>query len=119
MITLDVLRVMKLKAITNPYSFLTGHGFTHHTAYRLSNGKLASISFRHLETLCRILHCEPHDLLAYTPDKNTVIPHNDHLAFLQKDQVEFADVHAIMSDLTPQQMLELTNELAQRYRKAG
>lgn len=119
MITLDVLRVMKLKAITTPYSFLTRHGFTHHTAYRISNGKLASISFGHLEKLCRILHCEPHDLLAYTPDKNTIVPENDHLAFLRKEHVELVDVHALMSGLTPHQMLDLTNELAQRYRKAG
>ena len=119
MITLDVLRVMKLKAITNPYSFLTAHGFTHHTAYRLSNGKLASISFRHLEKLCRILHCEPHDLLAYTPDKNTILPENDHLAFLRKEKAAVIDVHTLMSGLTPQQMQEFSAEMAQRYRKAG
>ncbi len=119
MITLDVLRVMKLKAITKPYTFLTAHGFTHHTAYRLSSGKPASISFRHLEKLCRILHCEPHDLFDYAPEKNTVLPDNDHLAFLQKQAVDAIDVHAIMSTLTPQQMVELTTEIAQRYRKAS
>ncbi len=119
MITLDLRRVMKIKAITKPYAFLTANGFTHHTAYRLTNGKPGSIGFRHLEKLCRILHCQPHDLLAYTPEVNTVPPANDHLAFLHRPETDVPDVHAIMSTLSPQQMEELSTEIAQRYRKAG
>ncbi|MCB9164074.1 MAG: helix-turn-helix transcriptional regulator [Flavobacteriales bacterium] len=110
---------MKVKAITKPYAFLTANGFTHHTAYRLTNGKPRTVSLRHLEKLCRILHCQPHDLLAYTPDANTVLPGTDHLAFLQKPDAELPDLQAIMSTLSPQQMVELSMEMAQRYRKAG
>ena len=119
MITLDVLRVMKLKAITNPYSFLTANGFTHHTAYRISNGKVASLNFRHLEKLCRILHCEPHDLLSYTADKNGAVHPDDHLAFLRKEAPATMDLHAIIAKLSPQQVQVLTDEFAQRYRKAS
>jgi hypothetical protein len=119
MLNLDLQRVFKLKAITRPYSFLTAHGFTHHTAYRLANGKCRSISLRHLEKLCRILHCEPHDLLAYVPEPNAMQPANDPLAFLQRHEAEVVDIHALMSGLSPQQMLELSAELAQRYRLAS
>lgn len=116
MLKLDVLRVMKEKAIANPYAFLTAHGFTHHTAYRLAKGKPASISLGHLEKLCRILLCEPHDLLAYTRD-SSVLAANDHLAFLERK--EAVNMHAIISTLTHRQMLELTAEIAERYRKAS
>lgn len=119
MIRLDVLRVMNLKAIEEPFAFLKANGFTHHTAYRLIQGKPLSLSFRHLEKLCRILQCEPYDLLTYTPDKNTVIPENDHLAFLQKKDEPIVDVHAIMKSLSLQQMVELSKDLDQRYRKAS
>lgn len=119
MLTLDLQRVFRLKAITKPYTFLTAHGFTHHTAYRLANGKCRSISLRHLEKLCRILHCEPHDLLAYKPEPNTVQPLNDPLAFLHRPEAEVIDLHVLMSGLSPRQMQELSAELAHRYRKAS
>jgi len=119
MLTFDLQRVFKLKAITKPYTFLTANGFTHHTAYRLANGKCRSISLRHLEQLCRILHCEPHDLLAYAPEPNSVRSPNDPLAFLQRTPEEVVDIHALMSGLSPRQMQELSTELAQRYRKAS
>ncbi len=119
MITLDVTRAIKLKGIEKPYSFLTANGFTHHTAYRMTNGKPRSIKFQHLEKLCRILHCEPHELLAYTPDKNSVLPVNDHLAFLAKEEVVPVDLRSIMKTLSPKEVHDLATEIAQRYRKAS
>lgn len=119
MLTLDLQRVFKLKAITRPYTFLTANGFTHHTAYRLTNGKCRSISLRHLEQLCRILHCEPHDLLAYKPEPYAVRAPNDPLMFLHRPEAEVVDLHALMSGLSPRQMQELSAELAQRYRQAS
>lgn len=116
MLKLDVIRVMKEKAIAKPYTFLTAHGFTHHTAYRLTNGRPASISLSHLEKLCRILLCEPHDLLAYTRD-SSVLAANDHLAFLERK--ESVNMHAIINTLTHRQMVELAAEIAERYRKAS
>ena len=119
MLHLDLQRVFKLKAIARPYSFLTANGFTHHTAYRLANGKCRSISLRHLETLCRILHCEPHDLLAYVPETNVVPSAKDPLAILQRDPAEVVDLHTLVSGLSPKQMEELSAELARRYRLAS
>ncbi|MBK7946272.1 MAG: hypothetical protein IPJ85_13630 [Flavobacteriales bacterium] len=64
----------------------------------------------HLEKLCRILLCEPHDLPCLYP--RFIRPcANDHLAFLERK--ESVNMHAIINTLTHRQMVELAAEIAE------
>ncbi|MBP7407616.1 MAG: helix-turn-helix transcriptional regulator [Flavobacteriales bacterium] len=108
---------MKLRGIRKPYTFLTTHGFTHHTAHRLIAGKPRSFSFAHLEKLCRILNCEPHDLFDYKATAEGVLPEKDHLLFLRKEAPQ--PLQSLVNELSMQEMQALTEEIAARYRKAG
>jgi DNA-binding Xre family transcriptional regulator len=119
MLTLNVVRVMKLRAVQKPYAFLTANGFTHHTTYRLLHGKASSVSFVHLERLCRLLRCTPHDLLDYTPPAQALPASEDTLAGLKKESTPPIDVLGIMRSLSLEDMNAFTADLAARHRKAG
>lgn len=119
MLNLNVLRVMQLRGVRQPYTFLAANGFTHHTAHRLISAKPSSVSFAHLETLCRILNCDPHDLLDYTPNTKSILPGNDRLLFLRKDPAPQQHLPALVNELSLEEMEAITNEIAARYRKAG
>ena len=118
MLTINTRRVARLKGIPRPLNFLVSNGFTYHTARNLLAGKLRRVDLGDLERLCRIFQCEPYDLLDYTPSRNQPKGLPDHLAFLTKQEVT-TDIHRIIGSLTLDQMAELTQEVAARYKKAG
>ena len=37
---------------------------------KLKNGHVSAVRFSTLEALCRVLECQPGDILEYTPDEN-------------------------------------------------
>lgn len=118
MITLNVRRATRLKGITRPLRFLTTNGFTYHTARILLSGKAMRVDLRDLERLCRILNCEPYDLMDYAPPKDLRIGSEDPLAFLSKLALE-ADIHQMFAKLSLKEMDEITAEVAARYAKAS
>ena len=71
MLQLDLYRVFEDKGIENPNRFLRKNGFTPHTASRLLNNNVQSISFKHLEQLCLLLNCSVEDLFDWKPEKQT------------------------------------------------
>lgn len=118
MITLNVRRAARLKGITRPLRYLTANGFTYHTARILLSGKALRVDLRDIERLCRILHCEPHDLMDYAPPTDFPIGAEDRLAFLSKHNLD-ADIHQMIAKLSLKEMAALTAEVAARYAKAG
>ncbi len=75
MLQLDIVGIMNDREIYNPNNFLCQNGFTPHTASRLLNNKVKSISHQHMEKLCLLLHCTPNDLYVWkTADKESKNP---------------------------------------------
>lgn len=70
MLYLNLPPIFAARGIKNPYTFLVKSGFTYHTATNLLNSNTRSFRLDHIEALCRILVCEPNDLLAWKPDQN-------------------------------------------------
>jgi DNA-binding Xre family transcriptional regulator len=71
--------IFKARQIEKPYSFLVKIGIAPHTATRLINENVRVMRLDHIELICKNLHCEPNDLLAYKHDKNAVLPENHPL----------------------------------------
>lgn len=117
MITLNLERICALKGIVHPYAFLAANGFSHHPAHDLSNGHNKSISFAHLEKLCRIFHCLPHDILDYKPTARGLDPTNDVLAPLTKKPLETKDLNSLIASLPPDEIINLATELQARFKK--
>jgi putative transcriptional regulator len=47
-------------------------GISHSTLWRLKKGKSVGINFATLERICRMLSCQPGDVLKLTSEKKTV-----------------------------------------------
>ncbi|MBK8625041.1 MAG: helix-turn-helix transcriptional regulator [Saprospiraceae bacterium] len=70
MLYLHLAPIFAARGIKKPYSFLVKAGFTHHAATSILHSNTRSFRLDHIEDLCRILVCEPNDLLAWKPDLN-------------------------------------------------
>ncbi|HMT54825.1 MAG TPA: helix-turn-helix transcriptional regulator [Saprospiraceae bacterium] len=68
MLKLNLAPIFAARGIKYPYTFLVKSGFTYHTATNLLNSKTRSFRLDHIEDLCRILVCEPNDLLEWSPE---------------------------------------------------
>ncbi|MCK7591144.1 helix-turn-helix transcriptional regulator [Subsaxibacter sp. CAU 1640] len=87
MLSLNLRPIFKMRGISEPFSYLTKAGFTNHTAHRLLNSHNRNFSLDAIEKLCELLICEPNDLLAWTPNKNTTV-RNDHPLYLLKPMAD-------------------------------
>jgi DNA-binding Xre family transcriptional regulator len=85
MLCLNVPRVMALRGIKRPYSFLRENGFTHHMSIKLGTAELRQVDLALLSKLCVLLNCTPHDLLdtCTTSKAHSIDQHP--LAFLKKN----------------------------------
>jgi DNA-binding Xre family transcriptional regulator len=72
MLSIDLTHIFKARGIDRPYTFLVKAGFTSHTAHSLLNSSTRAFKLDHIELLCKVLICEPNDLLVFALDKDQV-----------------------------------------------
>jgi putative transcriptional regulator len=63
---IDVLATLKEKGITT-YQIRKDRLLSESTVQKLRAG--VGVSWENIETLCRLLECQPGDLIEYTPEK--------------------------------------------------
>ncbi len=89
MLTLNLTPIFNARGINRPYSFLVKAGLSPHAANAIVNSETRSFRLDHIELLCRVLVCEPNDLLQYTPGNDQQLPANHPLNnLLQEDNLE-------------------------------
>lgn len=69
MLSLHLAPIFKARGIQSPHALLVKAGIHSATANRILYENVRSLRLDHIEKLCKILICEPHDLLLWTPDK--------------------------------------------------
>ena len=67
MMILNLKKVFLARGIAHPFKFLVKSGINPHTAHRLLNQKTAALKLTHLEKVCVLLNCTPHDFLEWIP----------------------------------------------------
>ncbi len=77
MLKYNISRIISIRGIERPFSFLVKNGFTYNAAHKITNNKIDRLPIKHIEKLCLLFNCTPNDLLEWTPDTNTNI-NNDH-----------------------------------------
>jgi DNA-binding Xre family transcriptional regulator len=88
MLKLQLDAVFHQRGIHKPLHFLVKKGFTYHTAHRLLNNLVDSISYTHLEQLCLHLNCSLDDLFVWTrPDDVPVPDHHPLNKLVQQDNL--------------------------------
>lgn len=117
MITLELQRLCNLRGITKPYAFLRTAGFSHNLSHNLANGAVMSITFAHLEKLCRLFNCMPQELFTYKPSGRGINPATDVLLPLRKEPLRTKDLNSLIATLPPEALVDLTAQIHDRYHK--
>ena len=86
MLYFDVKRLLKLRGVQRPYTFLAKNGFVSQTAANLANNRVGHIKAEQIEKLCLLLNCEPSDLFSWKPDGGASVPENHPLKNLYRDK---------------------------------
>ena len=79
---------MHARGISKPFTFLTTHGFTHHTASNLMSGKNRAFNLDHVERLCAILYCTPNDILRGEPAADNTLPADHPLHTIEGARID-------------------------------
>ena len=82
MLIYNLERIYKARGIENPYAFFRSNGFSESFSAKLKRGKATGMKLSTLERVCEMLHCTPHDLLEWKPDKNSRISKDHPLQIL-------------------------------------
>ncbi|MEI9946430.1 MAG: helix-turn-helix transcriptional regulator [Chitinophagaceae bacterium] len=110
MLTLNIMPVIRARYIERPYSFLVKAGFSRHTAHLLLKSSTHVFRLDHIEKLCRIFICEPHDLLSFTPDKDAPLPPGHPLFKLHKNEPP-PDWKETLAAIPYNELKEITGQL--------
>lgn len=110
MLRLNVMPVFKARGIDNPYYFLIKQGLSPYTVNNILYKGVLSLNLSHVELLCKVLVCEPNDLLVWTPDKNQFIPDNHPLQKL-KLKPHPIDVQQTLSTIPYKDLVEIGNKI--------
>lgn len=65
MLYFNAMRVLELRGVERPYSYLRRNGFTHSMARSIFGGRVLQIRVEQIEQLCLLLNCVPSDLFEW------------------------------------------------------
>jgi putative transcriptional regulator len=68
MLRFNLNALFKARGIAHPRTFMINAGISPTTAGTILQGKIKTMRLDHAEILCKALHCQPNDLLRWTPD---------------------------------------------------
>jgi len=113
MLRFNAMRVMRLRGIENPWSFMVRNGFHRSTANNFFNGKVLQIKVEHLEKLCLLLNCVPGDLFEWKADSNRTISENHALNAINRADAP-PPIVQIIKDVPLEKLEQLNRELLDR-----
>lgn len=83
MLRYNLRPLFRARGIDRPFTLLVRAGISEASAHRILNSEAGNFKLRHIEILCRILVCQPNDLLVWTPEKDVTYPDDYPLKELQ------------------------------------
>jgi DNA-binding Xre family transcriptional regulator len=106
MLRYNIKRVLVLRGVERPHSFLMKNGFASQTARNFVTRNVVHIKPAQIEKLCLLLHCTPNDLYEWRPDANTAVAENHPLRELKRD-TPAQSFREMVKDLPVEKMREL------------
>lgn len=110
MLVYNLTPIFKARGIENSHRFLVKNGFSSHTAHNIATHQTRIFRLDHIERLCKILICEPSDLLSWHPDKNDTIPESHPLQKLKPQETQ-TSIHEELSSMSYKQLKEITKKI--------
>lgn len=77
--------LFKARGIDRPFTLMVRAGISEASAHRILNDQTGNFKLSHVEILCRLLVCQPNDLLVWTPEKDISYPEDYPLKELQNE----------------------------------
>ena len=111
MLTLNLSRIFKARAIHQPYKFLVTHGFVPFIAHKYKNSKVTQIRIDHIERLCIALNCTPNDLFEWFPD-NLLDNRLDHPLHAIRQREKKVDINKQLAQMSLQKLEEVERFIA-------
>jgi len=111
MLNLNLKPIFEARGIERPYTYLVKAGISRATAHNILSSKTRVFRLDHIELLCRVLNCEPNDLLAYTPDAQTILPETHPLNNLRKVTASQTNLKDSLANIPYKELKELTKQL--------
>jgi len=110
MLSFNLMPIFKARAIDRPFTFLVKAGFTPHAANVILNRTTRTFRLDHIERLCKVLVCEPNDLLMWTPNSNEQYA-NDHPLYKLTQVDSGKDIKATLAKIPYKQLKEIANQI--------
>jgi DNA-binding Xre family transcriptional regulator len=110
MLGFNIKPIFQARGIERPYTFLVKAGLSPHSANSILNSTTRTIRLDHVELLCRVLVCEPNDLLFWIPNSGENLSDNHPLNKLK--QVEAAiDLKQTIENMPYRELKEATRTI--------
>ena len=112
MLIFNLLQVLRVRWIRQPYGFLVRNGISPNLAHKMANEKVRAIRLDHIEKLCHLLNCTPNDLFRFTPDKAQVVPpgHALHRLAHKEDEQRAVEWLTALHNLPLEELQKLAKE---------
>lgn len=114
MLNLNLKPIFEARGIERPYTYLVKAGISRATAHNILSSKTRVFRLDHIELLCRVLICEPNDLLSYTPDSQTIVPDIHPLNNLTKEEASQSSIKNSLANIPYKELKEITAQLFEK-----
>ena len=112
MLSLNLTPIFKARGIDKPHSYLVKAGISPKSAQNILNSQTRTFRLDHIEVLCRILICEPSDILTYKENPNHKISEDHPLNNLKQSETS-KSLKETITTLPYKQLKELTKQINQ------
>jgi len=112
MLYFNLTRLLKLRGVERPYSWLVANGFVPQTATRWAKNDIGYMRPQQIEKICLLLNCTPNDLFDWREDGKTVV-HDTHALRTLTKQAPDTSVQTAVRELPLDKLEKLGEMLAE------
>jgi len=116
MLIYNLRRVLALRGIDKPHTFLIKNGFAASTASNMLTYYPVVFKVKAMEKLCIALNCTPNDLFEWRAAENSAVPENHPLHSLVREKAKH--ISEMVKDLPVEKLSEL-EAIINDLKKAG
>lgn len=114
MLNLNLKPILEARGIERPYTYLVKAGISRQCAHNILHSKTRVFRLDHIELLCRVLICEPNDLLSYTPDSHSTLSETHPLNNLRKEEASQSSIKDSLANIPYKELKALTSQLLEK-----
>ena len=113
MLFINLHPIFKARGIEKPYTFLVKAGISPSSANKLLKYNTFVFRLDHIELLCRVLICEPNDLLIWKPDPAHNLDKN-HPLYKLIGQETTEDLQETLSKMSYKELKQTTKTIIEQ-----